>query len=245
MKLVQFAAVAAVIGLAAPLSANAATLNFSVTADNAYSVYVSTDNSVLGTLVGSNFGGPAGQWSASSSYSFALSPIDTIYFVHVVGTNYNSANGLWPDAGTPNGTSPNPNAFLGQFRVDGGFTFANGGSSINTNAIAGQWYGFAAINNTSWTTPGGAVQSFGANGGSNIWGSAIGGAVPGISTSAEWIWSLPDNADYADLSTQITLTNPALATPLPGALPLFVSGLAAFGLVGRRRKRTKAAVRTA
>lgn len=63
------------------------------------------------------------------------------------------------------------------------------------------------------------------------------GAVGGISTSAEWIWSVPDNASYADLSTQVTLAKSALATPLPGALPLFASGLAALGLVGRCRKR--------
>ncbi len=244
MKSVQFF-MAAAVTLAAPISANAATLSLSVTADNAFSVYLSTDNSVLGTLVGTNFGGPAGQWSTSFSYSATLNPLNPIYFVHVVGTNYNSANGLWPDAGTPNGTSPNPNAFLGQLSVDGGYTFANGGTSINTNAIAGQWYGVAAADNTSWTTPSSAVQSFGTNGGSNIWTGAIGGPVGGISTSAEWIWSLPDNADYADLSTQITLLSPALTTPLPGALPLFVSGLVALGLVGRRRKRAKASARVA
>lgn len=36
----------------------------------------------------------------------------------------------------------------------------------------------------------------------------------------------------------LTLPNPDVAaTPLPGALPLFAAGLAAFGLVGARRRR--------
>ena len=127
--------------------------------------------------------------------------------------------------------------------MDGGYSFANGLTSINTDSVLGHWYGTPALDNTSWTTPGGAVQSYGINGGSNVWASA--GAVGGISTSAEWIWSLPDNASYADLSTQVTLANSALATPLPGTLPLFASGLAALGLVGRCRKRKKATARVA
>src|ERR1035441_1785736 len=63
--------------LAASTSAGAATLNLSVTADNAFSVYLSTNNSVLGTLVGSNLYGPAGQWETSFSYTPALTnPIE-------------------------------------------------------------------------------------------------------------------------------------------------------------------------
>src|SRR5665647_77100 len=128
-------------------------------------IYISTNNAVLGTQIGTNLYGPAGQWQTSTTYSTTLVPSNSIYFIHVVGTNYTSANGLWTDGGTPDGTAPNPNAFLGQFSVDGGYTFANGNASIDTNALAGQWYGTPALNNSSWTTPGSAVQSFGTNGG--------------------------------------------------------------------------------
>ena len=219
--------------LAASTSAGAATLNLTVTADNAFSVYLSTNNSVLGTLVGSNLYGPAGQWETSFSYTPALT--NPIEYLQVVGTNYTSANSLWNTPGTTNGSPSNPDAFLGQLSITGGgYTFAaNGTTSLNTNATLGQWLGIDVGNNTSWTLPTNPVQSFGNNGGNNIWGNALGGPVPGISTSADWIWSLPDNGGYADLSTEIISSN----TPLPAALPLFASGLGALGLLGWRRKR--------
>lgn len=238
MKIARFLTVAA-IGFAAPISAQAATLNLSVTADNAFSVYLSTNDATLGTLVGSNLGGVDSQWQQSFPLSANLT--NPIYFVHVIGTNYNNANGLFPADGTPNGTAPNPNAFLGQLSISGGgYAFANNSASLLTNSTPGEWRGIGAADNTSWTLPTVDVQSFGNNGGNNIWGNALGGPVPGISTSADWIWSLPDNTNYADLSTTITCLEcaPLQPTPLPAALPLFVSAMAGMGgLLGWRRKR--------
>jgi hypothetical protein len=222
--------------LTAHSSANAATLSMTVTADNAFAVYLSTSDSARGDLIGSNLGGVDGQWKQS----FALPDktlTDPNYFIHVIGTNYNQANGLFPDPGTPNGTAPNPDAFLGQFSITGGgYQFANNTTSLFTNST--DWKGIGALNNTTWTQPTDSVQNFGLNGGSNIWAGALGGPVPGISDQAFWIWSNPDNTNYADFSTAIFATDapPPSETPLPAALPLFVGGLGAMGLLGWRRK---------
>jgi hypothetical protein len=236
----------AAIGFAAPISAQAASvLNFSVTADNAFQIYLSTDNSQLGTLVYSNYGLPASQWGTSFQFSANLTaPVE---YVQVIGSNYTPGNGLWPDPGTPNGTSPNPDAFLGQLSISSGYVFAaNGTTSLLTNSSPGQWYGVDVTDNVNWTTPTNPVQNFGLNGGNNIWGNDLGGPVSGISTSAYWIWSLPDNAAYADLSTEIiSSTSDIGGAPLPAAFPLFASGLGAMGLLGWRRKRKNAAIAAA
>ena len=88
----------AAIGLVAPISAQAASvLNFSVTADNAFQIYLSTDNSQLGTLVYSNYGLTASQWQTSFQFSANLTaPIE---YVHVIGSNYTPENGLFPPSG--------------------------------------------------------------------------------------------------------------------------------------------------
>jgi hypothetical protein len=238
MKIGRFLTLAA-IGLAAPISAQAASvLNFSVTADNAFQIYLSTNNSQLGTLVYSNYGLPASQWG--TSFQFTADLTAPVEYVQVIGSNYTPANGLWPDPGTLNGTAPNPDAFLGQLSISGGgFVFtANGTTSLLTNSLPGQWYGVAATDNINWTTPTNPVQNFGLNGGNNIWGNALGGPVLGISTSASWIWSLPDNGAYADLSTEIlAATSDIGGAPLPAAFSLFATGLGAMGLFGWRRKR--------
>jgi hypothetical protein len=228
---IKLVLLAAAFGLAAPMSAQASTLSLTVTADNAYALYLSTDNSTMGTLIpGSNtYGGPAGQWSAATTYTIDLTA--PVYYLHVIGSNYTPENQLWNSDGTPNGTGSNPNAFLGNFSISGGggYVFNNNSTSLVTEAT--DWLGIAVANNSSWTTPINNVQSFGAN------GVAPWGFVSGISASAEWIWSNPDNAAYADLSTRIVNLD---ATPLPAALPLFASGLGAIGLLGWRRKRKKA-----
>jgi hypothetical protein len=231
---IKQAILAATIGLAVPMSAQATTLSLTVTADNAYALYLSTDNATMGTLIpGSDtYGGPAGQWSTATTYTIDLT--ESVYYLHVIGSNYTPENGLWGSAGTTDGNGGNPNAFLGHFSISGGgYTFANSSTSLDTDAT--HWFGIAVSDNTSWTTPVNLVQSFGPN------GTAPWGLIAGIPVSAEWIWSDPDNAAYADLSTKIMNVNSAdLITPLPAALPLFASGLGAIGLLGWRRKRKNA-----
>ena len=60
MRIVRLIAAAA-FGLAAPLSAQADTLNLTLTADNAFSVYLSTNDSQIGTLIDTNLFNDAGQ----------------------------------------------------------------------------------------------------------------------------------------------------------------------------------------
>jgi hypothetical protein len=47
---------------------------------------------------------------------------------------------------------------------------------------------------------------------------------------------------FSNGSTDTFLTLTPLATPLPGALPLFATGLGALGLLGWRRKKKAAAL---
>jgi hypothetical protein len=231
---IKRAILVAAIGLVAPMSAQATTLSLTVTADNAYALYLSTDDGILGTLIpGSNtYGGPAGQWSTATTYTVDLTA--PVYYLHVIGSNYTPDNGLWSNGGTPNGTGGNPNAFLGHFSISGGGGYAFNNSSTSLDTEATDWFGIAVADNASWTTPVNNVQSFGAN------GVAPWGFISGIPASAEWIWSDPDNAAYADLSTKIMNLDAVLVTPLPAALPLFASGLGAIGFLGWRRKRKNA-----
>jgi len=220
---------AAALGLAAPVSAHASSiLNLSVTADNQFSIYLSNNDAVLGTLIGSG-----NNWQTSHNFSTPLLP--GINYIQVIGTNWTLENGLWGSPGTFNGTGDNPNAFVGNFSIVGsGYVFANSTTTMVTNPT--DWSGIL-VTSPAWVLPTGSTQSFGLNGTGNIWASVLGGPVSGISPSADWIWSLPDNAQYADLSAEIFNTSESRAAPLPAALPLFASGLGALGLLGWRRKR--------
>jgi hypothetical protein len=46
----------------------------------------------------------------------------------------------------------------------------------------------------------------------------------------------PVTSNGVDFSTQVNLALPPSAVPLPGALPLFISGLVGLVLLGWRRK---------
>jgi hypothetical protein len=128
---------AAAIVLAAAGSAQATTLNLSLTADNAFSAYLSTSDSTLGTLIGSG-----GDWTSTFNFSQPLA--GTPLFLHVV-----AANGGGPDG------------FIGSFSLsDASYHFSNGSQALDTDTAnwkADPWSG-------AWTTPAGAPVSFGANG---------------------------------------------------------------------------------
>jgi hypothetical protein len=197
-------------------SANASVLTLDLTADNAFSVYVSSSNSTLGTFVGSG-----GSWQNTYQYSVTLSPGTN--YIQVIGTNWTSANG-YPYG--PPGDPSNPDAFIGTFKISGGYVFSNGATTLSTNTT--NWLAAPALDNTSWTAPTVAAQAFAVNG-SGIWGS-YNGAQPNIAADAQWIWSNPDNGLYADLSTQIS------AVPEPATWAMMILGFFGIGFMAYRRK---------
>ena len=221
--------VVSAIGMIASANlAHPATLSGSLTVDNFFFAYVSTSDSTLGTLVASG-----ADWPTTVSLSQALTPGVTNY-LHIEAINE------W-----------GPAMFVGQFSLDNTlFMFANGTQSLLTDTP--HWS--AIFNNTNnsateqtWVMPtGGGVTSFGPNDGSV---STPWGLFSDIDSSAQFIWSNALLADpngacgsddihgcTVDFSTPITLTTPS-AVPLPGALPLFASGLVGLGLLGWRRQR--------
>jgi MSHA biogenesis protein MshQ len=106
-------------------SASASTLNLNLTADNAFTVYLSTNDAVLGTQIGLGK-----DWPTTYSFSTTLTP-GSNYYIHVIGTNWTSANGF--PFGPP-GDPSNPDAFIGSFNISGGgFKFANGLTSLSTD----------------------------------------------------------------------------------------------------------------
>jgi hypothetical protein len=235
MKIARILTIAA-IGFAAPAAANAATLGMSLTADNEFKVYLSTNNNVLGTFIGSG-----SNWQTAYNFSGITLTAPQTYYIQIIGTNWTSADHN-PDhtqygSGSLNGAPNNPSAILGSFTVsDPSYHFANG----STNLLTGPGYilGTPALDNTSWTKPTTLVQVFQQNGG-GIWGAVNNGPIAGIDSGASWIWSATDNGQYADFSIEITDPAP---TPLPAALPLFAGGLGLVGYLASRRKRKAFAV---
>jgi len=243
MKLARHLVLAA-IGLMAPISAQASNLNYTLTADNAFALFMSPTNNTLGTFVFSNLGpmATAGQWSTPFSGTAALS--GSVEYVHIIGFNYTLQNGLWTSPGTAR-DGDNPDALIGSLSISSGYHFAaNGGISLVTNATPGQWSAImvpppnpdipsagADFSNPLWMTPNSTPADYGVNG-VGPWG--LDGA---IDLTAHWIWSIPDNGEYADFSTAIVKNGESLPTPLPGALPLFAGGLALIGMFGVRKRR--------
>jgi hypothetical protein len=227
--------------LGATLSANAATLDITGTADNQFTVYLATaaefGANLLGTQIGNN---PAGaNWQ--QSFTLPSTPLSgTPLYLQVVLTNWTPTNGF-PQY--PYSPTSNPSAFLADLSISGGgYAFPNLSASVSTNSV--DWLGSTTGNPATWVTTVSGVVSYGTNGiPGSIWYNANGGPILGITSGAQWIfYGDQSTALYSDLSIEIQSTSSSsLGTPLPAALPLFASGLGAFGLLGWRRKRKKAA----
>src|SRR2546421_43057 len=87
--------------------ASATNLTGTVSVDNQFSLYLSTDDSQLGSLVTSST-----NWTSPTTLNVSLNP-GTTYFLHVVGFN---------DGG--------PDMFISSLALsDSGFSFSNGGQS--------------------------------------------------------------------------------------------------------------------
>jgi hypothetical protein len=218
------AALAAIVSLS---SAQATTLTGTATADNAFSAWLSTDDSTLGTFIG---GGS--NWQSETNLGSTPLASGTTYYLHIVSLNLN---------GSPAVPGSDPDAFLGSFHLDSAqHQFANGTQDLNTNPVSG-WTS-SAVSATSlidaegqWAAaPSGTLQSFGQNSDPTIWFNNH-GLFAAIASGAEWVWSSNDLTGAAFFSAQIA------ATPIPAGLPLLATALAGLGFAGWRRRQAAAA----
>lgn len=93
-------------------AASATTLQGAMTVDDRFSTYISTDDALPGTLIGSGWG-----WELTYPVSATLTP-GTNYYLHVFGEDVGGA----------------PSGFLGSFSLsDNGFSFVNGTQALNSN----------------------------------------------------------------------------------------------------------------
>lgn len=208
-------------------SADAATLTGTLTADNAFQLYISSSDSTLGTAIATATGT---NWRAPVTFSTDLGA--GTWYLHIVAQNYASDG----DSTTTPGSDGNPNAILGQFTLTGA-VFGNGTATLLTSTDAvwrAQTVGATVNPLTGWTTPSGSTVAQAAdahNGGSNIWTGAN-GTIPGISTNAEWVWATGDNTGQAFFSATIS------AVPEPSTWAMMVLGFAGLGFMAYRRKQT-------
>jgi hypothetical protein len=182
-------------------------LSFSITADNSFEIYLSTDNSTAGTLLGSGT-----NWVMDyQGSSIELSP-GQVYYIHVVA--HNSA---------PSSLG-NPAGFLGDFSLNGtNFQFANGTQSLSTNTT--EWQTSA----TGWSAYG-SPTSFGANSNSStVWNSYNGGPISGISGSAQWIWTADGGASVVDNYFTATIQS------IPEPSTIMLLGCGGLGMIGIAR----------
>lgn len=210
-------AVCGLTAIALAPCAQATALSGALTADNAFFAYVSTDNSVLGTLVAQG-----GDWGTTFVFNnFALTPGQT-YYLQIEAINFGG-----------------PGAFIGQFGLsDAGFQFANGTQTILTNTT--DWQAIFNDGNSDpnsqqpWVTPTGSVTSLGANGVSP-WGLRS-----GIDSNAQWIDAASNGLNVCGFCTvdfSTTITSNGSATPEPSTFGL-MGGLAVLlGAVRRRVRR--------
>jgi hypothetical protein len=218
------------LSLALPTgAAHATAITGYLAGDNAFFAYISTDDSVRGTLLSAQGmvpGQPRENYFQGFSLSSALTAGVTNY-LHIEVIN-----------------SGGPNMLIGAFSLsDSGFNFANGSQTLVTDTV--NWTG--AVNNANsdinaqqpWTAaPTLSPTSFGPFG-VYPWGNAFSASFQAqiVGSGAQFIGFYTgesvscDNGCTMNFSTAITPNG----VPAPGALPLLWLGLAGLG-VARRRK---------
>ena len=109
------------------------------------------------------------------------------------------------------------------------------------NALEGGWW---SNNGEAGCNPGTDVCALSTYLAAHPDASIVNGTLGGVNFAVGYASPTDQFNGYVDNFTLNGTTynfDPASATPLPGALPLFASGLGAFGLLGWRRKRKKVA----
>jgi hypothetical protein len=198
-------------------TAHADLLSGSLTADNAFYAYITTDNTTLGTLVAQG-----NNWPTTFTFNnFSLRPGQT-YYLQIEAINYGG-----------------PGAFIGQFNLSStGFQFSNGSQSLVTNTA--DWVSIYNDTNSDptlqqiWVTPTESVVSLGVNG-VGPWGT-----MSGIDASAQWIDGSNNGLSTCqfctvDFSTVISPTRTS-AVPEPTSIALLSAMLAAVGWKLRKRR---------
>lgn len=212
----NFKSIGLMAGLAlfgAAASVQATTLTGSMTTDNAFYAFISTNDAVLGTQIGSG-----NNWQQS----FSLTPTTltaSTYYLQIEAINYGLQGGF--------------SAVLNL--SDTGYRFANGSQTLTTDpANLAYWSGGYNSNNSTvtpqtWVQPtGGVLQDT-----TYTWGNRAG--------TANWIWP-SDNSSYpggpygtcttctVDFSVAIS------AVPEPSTWAMMIFGFLGVGLVAYRRK---------
>ena len=199
--------------------ANATSLSGSLTVDNAFYAYLSTDNTVLGTLVAQG-----NNWPTVFNFNnFALSSGQT-HYLQIEAINYGG-----------------PGAFIGQFSLDDtGFQFSNGTQSLLT-ANTTDWLSIYNNGNSDptlqqpWVTPTESVVSLGTN------GVAPWGTMSGLDSNAQWIDGSNNGLSTCQSCTvdfSTVITSNSSSAPEPGTYGLLLSACAA-GLLTRLKQLRK------
>ncbi len=213
----------AVGGLAATTARADAILTGNFGFDNFGFVYISTNASTLGTLIGS-----AANWNPSTAIAATRLLGGTTYYINIEAIN-----------GDP-GTTYNSGAFIGSFALSSGATFSNGTTTLLTGTTG--WVGSYNDSNysdtaQSWVKPTGTVADEGLNG---IYPY---GSISGISSSADFIWSTDSESNAANgnqcaactVDFQATITT---AVPEPSSWTVMLMGLAGLAVaLGLRRRK--------
>lgn len=199
---------AAAVMLALSPLAHATLLTGTMTADNLYTVYISTDDTIAGTAFGSN-----SHWPSNHTYSTNLTAASS-YYLHVFAQ----------DTG-------GPQMFIGEFNLDDAlYAFANGTQTLLTNDT--DWQG----NSTGFGDAYTGIADLGADGtGPWGWRSGIDDNARYIWTSSLSNCA-PYNNDCAYFSTRIDYLGggtPSVPEPATGAL--FAIAFASFALARRRK----------
>ncbi|MDL2320877.1 PEP-CTERM sorting domain-containing protein [Desulfosarcina sp. OttesenSCG-928-B08] len=193
-------------------SVHATTLNVTMTVDDGYFIYISTDDTVRGTQFGHS-----DAWNGAFRHSAELAA-GVEYYIHVYAYNRTGYKG-----------------FLGVFDLAGtDHMFVNGTTTLITNTT--DWQGGSASSPSTipWGT---SYIGLTDNGLNAEWPNSSWRYATSFPAEASWIWA--GDTNYAYFSTKISLPTSPNPVPEPATLLLFGAGLAGLVAVSRKKRHKK------